>query len=236
MQDLRFPDAEGLARQLAGDLANRMRSSIDARGRVCIALSGGHTPVRFLQNLAAQELPWHKVLVTLVDERWLSADDAASNEALISRHLLQGSAAQAYFLPLKNAAASVTEGFMACENQLHEQIIRLDYAVLGMGLDGHTASWFPHSAALPAILADGAGAWCCPVTDAPDYPQRMTLSWSLLSGCRHLFLHFEGPQKDEVYARAHDAAALADIVAMPVRQLLTQTAVPLTLYRTFNPS
>jgi len=121
---------------------------------------------------------------------------------------------------------------MECENRLHEQIIRLDYAVLGLGHDGHTASWFPHSAALANAMSSSNAAWCCPVTDAPQHLQRMTLTWNLLSGCRHLFLHFEGPDKDAVFAAANDPAQLHDNAAMPVRTLLSQGDVPLSIYRT----
>ena len=232
MQDLRFPDAAALARQLAGDLAERMRQAIAERGRVCIAVSGGSTPVLFFQALSVQPLPWEKVLVTLVDERWVDETDEASNAGLVRRHLLKNEAARAYFLPLKNPAATAAEGFMQCENSLHEQIVRLDYAVLGMGTDGHTASWFPHSKALARALNEAGGARCCPVDDAPQIAQRMTLSWSFLAGCRHLFLHFEGAEKDAVYARATAPEQIQNLTAMPVRTVLSQSSVPLTLYRT----
>ena len=66
----------------------------------------------------------------------------------------------------------------------------------------------------------------------PQHLQRMTLSWNLLSGCRHLFLHFEGTDKDAVFAAASDPAQLHDNAAMPVRMLLSQGDVPLSIYRT----
>ena len=198
MQDSRFPDSHKLARQLAEDLAERMRDAIAERGRVCIAVSGGNTPVAFFKALSDQSLPWDKVLVTLVDERWVNDDEEGSNARLVKDNLLINQAADAYFLPLKNTAPTPVDGFMECENRLHELIVRLDYAVLGMGTDGHTASWFPQSQALARALDEAGGAWCCPVTDAPSFPQRMTLTWSFLAGCRHLFLHFEGQEK-EVY-------------------------------------
>ena len=91
------------------------------------------------------------------DERWVPLDDAASNAALVRRHLLQNEAEQAYFLPLKNSAPNPVDGFMECENSLHELMVRLDFAVLGMGNDGHTASWFPGSEALPKCLDEGNG-------------------------------------------------------------------------------
>ncbi|MAD46891.1 MAG: 6-phosphogluconolactonase [Oceanospirillaceae bacterium] len=232
MQDSRFPDSHKLARQLAEDLAERMRDAIAERGRVCIAVSGGNTPVAFFKALSDQSLPWDKVLVTLVDERWVNDDEEGSNARLVKDNLLINQAADAYFLPLKNTAPTPVDGFMECENRLHELIVRLDYAVLGMGTDGHTASWFPQSQALARALDEAGGAWCCPVTDAPSFPQRMTLTWSFLAGCRHLFLHFEGQEKDEVFTRVTDPAQIQNLTAMPVRTILSQSAVPLSLYRT----
>ena len=232
MQDSRFPDSRKLARQLAEDLASRIRKSLAERGRVCIAVSGGTTPVAFFKALSLQDLAWDKVLITLVDERWVNEDEEGSNARLVKENLLINNAARAYFLPLKNKAANPVDGFMECENRLHELIKRLDYAVLGMGTDGHTASWFPQSKALAKALDEAGGAWCCPVTDAPAFPQRMTLSWSFLSGCRHLFLHFEGAEKDATFNRVMDPADIQNLTAMPVRTVLSQSAVPLSLYRT----
>jgi len=232
MQDSRFPDSTALARQLAGDLAERMREGIAERGRVCIAVSGGSTPMQFFRALSQQKLAWDKVLITLVDERWVNENEEGSNARLVKENLLINEAARAYFLPLKNSAPTPVDGFMECENRLHELIKRLDYAVLGMGSDGHTASWFPQSKALAKGLDEAGGAWCCPVNDAPSFPQRMTLSWSFLAGCRHLFLHFEGAEKDKVFEQATDPAQIQNLTTMPVRTLLSQSAVPLSLYRT----
>ncbi|MEC8522621.1 MAG: 6-phosphogluconolactonase [Pseudomonadota bacterium] len=231
MTDNRFTSPDALARQLADDLAGKMRESIAARGRVCIAVSGGSTPVRFLEELSKRKLDWSKVRVTLVDERWVDESDAASNAALVKRHLLQNEASQTYFFSLKNKAPGPVDGFMECENGLHELMVRLDFAVLGMGNDGHTASWFPDSDALPKCLDEGNSASCCPVIDEPTGLPRMTLTWGLLSNCRHLYLHFEGDEKNRVYAKACVEKERQNISAMPIRSVLYQSQVPLSIYR-----
>jgi len=231
MTDNRFKSSATLARQLADDLAEKMREAIEARGRVCIAVSGGSTPVRFFEELSTRKLDWSKVRITLVDERWVDESDAASNAALVKRHLLQNEAEQAYFFSLKNKSKTPVDGFMECENGLHELMVRLDFAVLGMGNDGHTASWFPDSTALPKCLDEGNSAWCCPVTDEPSDLPRMTLTWGLLSNCRHLYLHFEGDEKNKVFDRATQESERQNITAMPVRTVLYQSQVPLSIFR-----
>lgn len=231
IHDHRFTDSISLAQQLAESIGKRLNNVIAVRGRACIAVSGGRTPVVFFQALSRQVLPWSKVIITLVDERWVDETHAASNATLVRQHLLQNEAQSAYFLPLKNAASNPKTGFMECENRLHELIDQLDMALLGLGHDGHTASWFPHSSALTAVLDENAGAWCCPVLDEPESMPRITLTWALLSRCQHLYLHFEGDEKNAVYERACAIDERQNIAAMPVRALLFQSPVPLSLYR-----
>lgn len=231
MTDNRFSSSSTLARQLADDLAGKMREAIAARGRVCIAVSGGSTPVKFFDELSKRVLDWSKVRITLVDERWVDENDAASNARLVREHLLKNEASQAYFLPLKNKAPDPVNGYMECENKLHELMVRLDFAVLGMGNDGHTASWFPGSQALSKCLNEGSAAWCCPVTDEPADLPRMTLTWGLLSACRHLYVHFEGDEKNAVYTKASIESEHQNISAMPIRTVLYQSQVPLSIYR-----
>lgn len=232
MQELKFSNSAVLAKQLAADLASRMQRVITKEGRVAIAVSGGSTPVNFLQALALQEIDWNKVTITLVDERWCDETDSASNARLVKQNLLQGRAAKAWFIPLKNNAKSAVDGFMECENRLQEEIKILHFAVLGMGTDGHCASWFPNSTALTSLLSDTQQSRCLPVTDAPQFAQRMSLTWAFLANCKHLFLHFEGEEKNNTYVLAKAAEGIQHIEAMPVRKLLTQNQVELTLYRT----
>lgn len=231
MQDLRFKTSTILAQHLAEDLAERMRGAISKRGKVSLAVSGGRTPITFFETLSKQSLAWDKVTITLVDERWVEPTDEASNEHLVRRYLLQNEAKHAWFVPLKNSAKSAQQGYMECENRLFEEVAELDYAVLGMGTDGHTASWFAHSNALATIFNKDSTAKCCPVLDAPHY-ERITLTWHMLSKARHLFLHFEGDDKNVVFETVKQAENLLDIHAMPVRQLIIQQQVALSIYRT----
>lgn len=231
MQDLHYKNSEVLALHLAQDLASRMNQTIKDKGRVSLALSGGRTPELLFQKLSLQPIDWGKVVLTLVDERWVEPSDTASNERLLRTHLLQGEALKAWLVPLKNRAASAAEGYMECENRLFAEIPQLDYAVLGMGNDGHTASWFPHSDSLVKALSEDSQAKCLPVLDAPQH-QRMTLTWHALMECRHLFLHFEGEDKNATFAEACNVEQIHDELAMPVRKLLNQKQVPLSIYRT----
>ncbi len=231
MTDNQFQSPDLLARQLADELAQKMDEVITSQGQVTIAVSGGSTPVGFFQQLSSRPLDWSKVSITLVDERWVSVEDVASNARLVGQHLFQNQARQARFLPLNNDAPNPVDGFAHCESSLHRFMEHLDFAVLGMGNDGHTASWFPGSSALQQCLDQHNSNWCCPITDAPDGLPRMTLTWNLLSQCRHLYLHFEGAEKNVVFAQACAAQQRDRINAMPIRAVIFQTQVPLSIYR-----
>ncbi|HAB03470.1 MAG TPA: 6-phosphogluconolactonase, partial [Pseudomonas sp.] len=49
-------DANALASTLAADIAQRLRDAIARNGQACVVLSGGRSPVPFLQRLASEPL------------------------------------------------------------------------------------------------------------------------------------------------------------------------------------
>ena len=87
-------DAKALSVSLAHDVAERLRAAIAAKGQACVVLSGGRSPVPFLEKLASEQLDWAKVIVSLADERWVPVEHADSNAGLLARHLLKGAAAR----------------------------------------------------------------------------------------------------------------------------------------------
>jgi 6-phosphogluconolactonase/glucosamine-6-phosphate isomerase/deaminase len=74
---------------------------------------------------------------------------------------------------------------------------RLDFVVLGMGGDAHTASLFPHSPALQEkerLVVINAGPNVTP-------PDRVTMTYSLLNASRFLGVLVTGEKKREAIAR-----------------------------------
>src|SRR5215831_20868939 len=62
-------DAGSVAQKAAAVIADEARTSVAARGRFVIAVSGGHTPWLMLRALADEDVPWPAVHVVQVDER-----------------------------------------------------------------------------------------------------------------------------------------------------------------------
>ncbi len=213
--DLRsYGRADELARALAAEVASRLRLALAARPSASLGVSGGRTPQALFMQLAAEPLDWSRVQLTLADERWVAMDDPASNEAMVRRHLLQGQAAAAKLIGLKTPAPTPEQGVAECEQRLRALPQPIDVVLLGMGLDGHTASWFPDAPELAAALATAAP---CLALNPPSQTQaRISLSLAALAPCRWCALQLQGEDKRQVLQRALQGA---DPLEMPVRLL-----------------
>ncbi|RMF16181.1 MAG: 6-phosphogluconolactonase [Gammaproteobacteria bacterium] len=214
-----------LAARLAEDVAARLRSGLESRDRVSLAVSGGSTPVPFFEALSQQALPWSRVDVTLVDERWVGGQHEASNTRLVKNHLLVNEAAAARFVPLKTSELTPYDALDSVEAQLESLAWPLNVAVLGMGNDGHTASLFPGAAGLASALAPEGDARVAAMTplDAPH--DRITFTASALLRAGHRALHIVGEDKRMTLEKALEN--LEDVAQMPIRLFLQQ---PLTIY------
>ncbi|PWB30822.1 6-phosphogluconolactonase [Pseudomonas sp. SDI] len=211
-----FSTAAKLADALAGDVAERLRNALAARGAATLVVSGGRSPVAFFQSLAKQPLDWSKVTVSLADERWVPVEHSDSNAGLLKRYLLVGAAAKARFVGLYRPAANLETAALAADQAVAE-LGPIDVLVLGMGDDGHTASLFPGSPNLAeGLQADGARR-CLPML-APTVPhQRLSLTRSVLGQAAFTALSVQGPGK---LATLRAALAGDDPQAMPIRAFL----------------
>lgn len=225
IQFLSFNDADALVTRLAAQIGTILRTAITQKGYATIAVSGGRTPQPLFAALSKLELAWDKVTITLVDERWLAPDHPQSNARLVHQYLLQNHASKARFIPLyqddTNAESAVAERNAA----LSAMPLPLDIAILGMGEDGHTASFFPHAPQLHEALDSEQP--CCFV-NPPEAPfERITLTLKTLLKTPHLFLHISGAAKLPVLVSALEGS---DTLTMPVRALLHQQVQPMQIF------
>ena len=198
----RFPDPDALAHALARAVATDLRHAITARGHATLAVSGGNTPKRFLQALSQQALDWRQVTVTLVDERWVPETSVRSNAALVRTHLLQGPASAATFVPLYRDTPEPEAALVDLERDLAALPLPLDVVVLGMGDDGHTASFFPAGDRLAEALDPAGIARVLPMRAAAANEPRITLTLPLLLATGSRYLHIEGHGKREILEQA----------------------------------
>ena len=101
-----------------------------------------------------------------------------------------------------------------------------DAVVLGMGDDGHTASFFPDGDNLAKAL-DPATTERIVTMQAPDAGEpRLTFTLKALLASPFIALHIEGDDKMKVLEKAETPGPVAD---MPMRAVL-EAAQPVTLY------
>lgn len=193
---------EKLAQQAAQVLASQIDLVLATRDRAQIALAGGTTPAATYRHLGDEHLPWDRVDVWLGDERWVPADDPASNLGLLKANLLaRPLAAGAKLHPVPTELASPDLGAAAYGQEIMEYCVgsppRLDLVLLGLGDDGHTASLFPGTPATTVTnewvtVSEGKGM------------ARITMSAPLLSAARQVVFLVSGPSKSEALRRLLD--------------------------------
>lgn len=212
-----FATKEELAKALALRVAGDIKADLEEAGIAAIAVSGGNTPGKFFGALGKmRDIEWPKVLVTLVDERWVPETSARSNAGLVNERMLQGPAANARFLPLYSGGDAPDAAALARTREtLRALPDRFSAVVLGMGADGHTASFFPGGDTLEAALHGDEPVLAIRAPGAGE--PRVTLSRNRLMKTRGLYLHIEGEEKAGVLAAALGEGAAED---MPVRAVL----------------
>lgn len=223
-----FTDCDVLARALAERIAERLRQGIAERGEALLAVSGGSTPVRFFQQLSRLDLDWPKVQVVLVDERWVPETHERSNARLVKSELLQHAASTAHFVPLYADAPTPEAGMVAVRARVAALPYPFDAVVLGMGTDGHTASFFPGGDRLAEALDLAGSARVLPMRAGGAGEPRITFTLPALLDTQALYLHIEGETKRQLLADAR--LGLGAAKDYPVRTVLTQTRVPVAVY------
>lgn len=217
-----------LANALADAVAKNLNAGIAERGAASLAVSGGSTPKTFFEVLGARdEVDWSRVTVTLVDERWVDDTSDRSNSRLVKLNLLRGPAAAAGFVPLYSGGDIPTlEAIKRTNDHLASVPHPFDAVILGMGNDGHTASFFPGGDALEQALTEQGPALAIEAPGAGE--PRATLTLPHLLATRALYLHIEGAEKAETLTRALDPHG--DVYDMPVRAVLRQDAKNVNIY------
>jgi 6-phosphogluconolactonase len=225
----RFSSSEDLAEAFADWTAALLQNAVATRGEATLIVSGGATPKRYFEVLSHREIDWSRVNITLADERRVSDDSPRSNAKLVREHLLQNQAAEARFVPLADNRLAPEQELAAAQARIAELPLPADLVVLGMGDDGHTASWFPQGDNLEAAMNAGERALVLPMT-APDAAEpRLTLTARVLLRANALALHIEGEGKRAVLAKALEGGPVED---MPIRGVLRGAANRLTVFET----
>ncbi|MAV86253.1 MAG: 6-phosphogluconolactonase [Gammaproteobacteria bacterium] len=211
---------------LAERIADLLRCSLQQDSEASLVLSGGRTPLGLFEQLSNKSLLWENTLVTLADDRWVDSSHQDSNERLVRERFLINQAQAASFISLKNSFLSASEGVLKLEEEF-PPIKLFSAIVLGMGGDGHTASLFPGTESLDLGLdLDSSRNFISSVpNDAPH--ERVSMTAPRLLASKEILIHIVGREKKEVLDRALSGK---DIHELPIRLVLNQSKVPVTIF------
>lgn len=227
-------DQQSLAENLAGELIVKMDAAIAEKGSVVLALSGGSTPKPLFQALAEYDIDWSKVIITLVDERWVDESHELSNATFMKTFLLNALPNTVRFVPLYQAANSVQESldfvladYCKATNSTIDAPRAFDIVVLGMGGDGHTASFFPDADNVADLVDINASQALLTCNSPSTQVERITWSLPMLLNTDFLALHITGQSKQDVFEQA---SAGGDITELPIRSAIFQDRIILNVY------
>ncbi|RUO78140.1 6-phosphogluconolactonase [Idiomarina seosinensis] len=219
-----FTNNEQLSETLSVEIAAILAQAIEQRGHAYLAVSGGRTPRALFEKLSRQDIDWHRVTITLADERWVWPDSDDSNDKLVKTTLLKNKAAQAQFISLLTNHTTARSAEAAVAEKL-AGLPTFDAVILGMGDDGHTASLFPCSQQFSEGLDTSAAAIAVMPETAPY--ERISLTASRLLNSSKIFFHINGESKLPVL---QSALAQAQPGKLPISAFLHQTEVPVSVY------
>lgn len=215
--------AEASAERAADLIAEHLRAAIAERGTATLAASGGRSPLPLLAALATRALDWAAVEVHQVDERVVAAGDADRNAAMIRVALVEPTGAQDCCWSFDHTLGLDALGVRAAELSSALEASpgappAFDVVHLGLGADGHTASWPP---ADPITEVDDQ--WVALV--GPFNGQhRFTLTVPVVNAARAVVWFVPGNDKASVLDQllARDQTIPASRVQAPVQMLYRQ--------------
>ena len=192
-------------RTLTDHIMDHALSAVALKGVFHLALPGGTSPMMLYETLAfmAKEFPWQQTHIWLVDERCVPLSSKESNFNLLYDKLLQHVPVSPFHVHPMNVM--LKNGLCHPHDKVAEhyeaELIRflgpdqLDFVVLGVGADGHTASLFPRHKVLN--ITD---RWISLSESGHDnnVRLRMTMTLSFLNKAKTVAVLILGDQKKEI--------------------------------------
>jgi 6-phosphogluconolactonase len=186
------------AAQLLLDIAEK---AVRERDRFFLCLSGGNTPKSLYSLLSLNPyrdlVPWKKTFVFWGDERCVPAEDERNNAHMATTVLLDKTdipSSHIFPVPVNLSPHNAARKY---EKVLHtffgEAAPGFDLILLGLGVNGHTASLFPDTDVLQE-----KNSWVKEVCLADQQEYRITMTVTLINKSQNILFMVTGKEKADI--------------------------------------
>ena len=195
---------QDVAKRVAKEFISFVLKELETKDLISVAFSGGSTPNLLFSELGSilnrKKIPWDKIHIFQVDERWVPRSHTDNNFRTLKRLLLDKLS-----IPEENIhPMPVTEDKEETCRKNYEFEIKFvldnsnpafDLILLGMGDDGHTASIFPGQSSEKPIQSEN-------FVEVPFVEKlnslRMTLTSKVLLNSENIWFLVTGSGKKEI--------------------------------------
>ena len=194
-----FDSVELLAQGFAEFFAEEVRTLLKEKKFITVALSGGNTPLKIFETLAGKfidSIEWNRIHFYWVDERCVPMSSEESNYGNAWRVLFEKTGISSEQLHPIYGETDPDDEIHRYEDailkyvQLNDGIPSFDMILLGLGVDGHTASIFPDRLDLFATQDITAH------TIHPESGQnRITLTGNVINNTARIYFIVRGSKK-----------------------------------------
>jgi 6-phosphogluconolactonase len=179
---------------------------LQEKDAISIAFSGGSTPSLLFSELSSiknrKKVPWEKIHIFQVDERWVPQNHKDSNFRSL-KHLLLDKIPipeeNIHFMQTDDKEETCRKNYeLEIKLQLGNKNPSFDLILLGMGEDGHTASIFPGKSGEKALISEN-------LVEVPFIEKlsslRITLTAKTLLLSRNIWVLVTGINKADIFKK-----------------------------------
>jgi 6-phosphogluconolactonase len=218
---LKFTHPDDFATEIAYLIEEKILDAYDRNGLARIALSGGSTPLPIYRKLAeSQVIPWDRLEIYLVDERFVPASDNLSNQKQIS-DIFGANLTFVHALETWDTSLSIQESSKTYNENLEaildEEDFLFDLVILGMGVDGHTASLFPKDL---STLHNTEDLSTFTLNSTGEPKERLTLTYQALDKSDDIYVLLSGEEKIKTLEKV--LGQDSDYFDFPIRKIIDE--------------